>query len=78
MTFTEWADEHGIEKARKQFKLSDHMVFTIFQNSVSGVCGNWRGSEPVDGRRNKTNEDAKERLRAAILHSNESEEEISA
>lgn len=50
MTFLEWAEQYGIESARRQFRMSDHMVFTVRVGKyVEAQCGNWRGSQPLSG-----------------------------
>jgi len=74
MDFREWAARYGLLRARKQFKLSDHMVFVVHgKRYVSARCGDWRACEPLFGQ-NVTH--AKERLRKAVNHSFVSEETI--
>lgn len=78
MIFTEWASKYGMESARRQFRMKDHMVFVVRPGrSVSGTCGNWRGSEPLGNpTRNPNVETAKQRLRDAVDNCFETEETI--
>ena len=77
MTFEEWAKAYGIESARKQFRLSDHLVFVLKPGSwVRGQCGNWIGSEPLG--LGQSIMSAMERLRRGIGHSHDTEETIIA
>ena len=74
MTFPEWADKHGIESARRQFRLSDHLVFVQHKGFVAALCGNWRATEPT-----RTDADvapAKQRLRDAVYNCFATEETI--
>lgn len=75
MDFAEWTDAHGIEKARAQFGLSDHMVFVVHPGKyVEGVCGRWRGSCPLAT--GLTILQAKQQLREAVCHCFATEETI--
>lgn len=75
MTFTEWAEKYGIESARKQFRVSDHMVFVVRPGKyVSGMCGQWKGSQPLGI--NPDVERAKQCLRDAVCNCFETEETI--
>lgn len=70
MIFEEYKEKYGIERARKTFGLSDHMVFTVrLGGNVIGRCGKWVGSEPLASNRNKNWKEAVQRLKDAVLNS---------
>ena len=73
MTFEEWVEVHGIESARSWFKLGDHMVFVQHDGYVEGVCGKWRGSQPIY---EDTPEVAMDMLRKAVCNCFATEEII--
>jgi len=78
MTFEAWAQCHGIESARRWFKVGDHLVLTVTPGKyVTGTCGKWHGSEPLgDIRRNPTPQIAMARLRKGLCYCFKSEEVI--
>ncbi len=75
MTFVEWSDKYGVESARRQFRLGDHMVFVVTKGKhVFGRCGNWTGSEPLA--MGQTLLTAMEKLRASVCFCFDTEETI--
>lgn len=75
MIFTECAERHGIEFAKRWFYLSDSLVFTVHVGKyVFAQCGRWKASEPLAI--GQSVEEAKNKLRAAILYSHKTEETI--
>jgi len=74
MTFEEWKDKYGIESARKQFRMTDHLVFVVRKGNVMGICGDWKASEPLGF--NPNVEQAKQRIRNAIAGVFSSEETL--
>ena len=75
LDFHEWACRHGIESARKQFRLGDHMVFVVRPGkNVFATCGQWKGSQPLGI--NPDIEHAKQVLRDAVQNCFDSEETI--
>ena len=78
MTFEEWADKHGIESARTQFGLSEHLVMVVRPGKyVFGTCGKWKGSEPLaNPTRNPDVETACQRIRDALMNCFDTEEII--
>jgi hypothetical protein len=80
MTFDEWVEKYGVESARRQFRVSDHLVLVVHPGKrVTGTCGDWHGSEPLGNpTRNPDVETAKQRLRDALCGVFETEETIEA
>lgn len=80
MTFEEWAEKYGLESARKQFRVGEHLVLVVHPGKrVVGQCGNWVGSEPLaNPTRNPDVETACQRLRDALCGCFETEEIIIA
>jgi hypothetical protein len=78
MVFNEWVEKYGVESARKQFRVSDHLVFHVRPGkNVVGRCGDWTGSEPLGNpTRNPDVETAKQRIRDALCNCFDTEETI--
>lgn len=75
MTFVEWRNKYGAESARKQFGLSDHMVIVVKRGKyVTGICGRWRGSQPLG--MGQSVEPAIEKLEDAVANSYDTIETI--
>lgn len=73
MIFSEWAEKYGIESARNQFGLSDHLVMIVHPDKyVRGRCGNWLVNEPLG--LGQTVESALDRIRGSIADCFETEE----
>lgn len=78
MTFQEWASKYGLESARSQFRVSDHLVLIVRHGkTVVGRCGGWIASEPLaNPNRNPDVETAKQRIRDALCGCYATEETI--
>lgn len=78
MIFEEWADKYGMESARKQFGMGDHLVLVVHSGlRVTGHCGSWVGSEPLCcPTRNPSVEVAKQRIRNSLRNCFKTEETI--
>jgi len=78
MVFDEWVDKYGMESARRQFGLGDHLVMVVRPGkNVFGTCGNWKGSEPLaNTTRNPDVETACQRIRDSLMNCFETEEII--
>jgi len=78
MTFFEWVEKYGIESARINFRVGDHLVMTVRPGMcVMGQCGGWQGSEPLaNTTRNPDVKTACQRIRDSLMNCFETEEII--